>query len=90
LCFAGQAAHQQGVSVQHLEGIVQAVRQSAASTGSSFSPWSGTSTVKPTISGVGGVETGRNPENKGTPMQHLFPVIPRNNPLPHPSTQETG
>jgi hypothetical protein len=89
LCFAGQAAHLAGVAFQHLEGIIQAVRKSAASTGCLYSPWSGTSTIKPTISGVGGVETGRNPENKGTPMPHPFLEIPRNEPLPHPSLQKT-
>jgi hypothetical protein len=70
--------------------IIQADRQSAASMGCLFSQWSGTSTVKPTISCVGCVEMGRNPENEGTPMQHLFLEIPRNAPLHHPSLQETG
>ncbi len=71
------------MAFQHLKGIVQAVRQSAASTGCLFSQWSATSTSKPTISAVGGVETGRIPENEGTPMQYLFLEIPRNDPLPH-------
>ncbi len=64
------------------KGIVQAVRQSAASTGCSFSPWSGTSTVKPTISGVGGVETGRNPKTKVRPCSIFFWRYPEMTPFP--------
>ncbi len=44
------------------------------------------SIVKTTVSGVGGVETARNTEASGTPMQHFFLELPRNDP-PSPPCQ---